>query len=73
MYRFIVVSMRFRCPELQVCLLSSPRSPDFESEPEPKPAFESHFRFFNHVFQSRFGMRYYCTNPLDLQEHVSPI
>ena len=49
-YRFIVVSTRFRCPELQVRPLSSPRSRDFEPEPEPEPAFESHFRFF----QSRF-------------------
>ena len=49
-YRFIVVSTRFRCPELQIRPLSSPRSRDFEPEPEPEPAFESHFRFF----QSRF-------------------
>ena len=53
-YRFIVVSTRFRCPELQVCPLSSPRYRDFELEPKPEPAFESHFRFFNHVFPSRF-------------------
>ena len=53
-YRFIVVSTRFRCPELQVRPLSSPRSRDFEPEPEPEPAFESHFRFFNRVFPSRF-------------------
>ena len=44
-YHFIVVSTRFRCPELQVCALSSPRSRDFEPEPEPGPAFELHFRF----------------------------
>ena len=53
-YRFIVVSTRFRCPELQVRPLSLPRSRDFEPEPEPEPAFESHFRFFNRVFPSCF-------------------
>ena len=64
-YRFIVVSTRFRCPELQVRPLSSPRYRDFEPEPKPKPAFESHFvffqscfpfalLFFNRVFPSRF-------------------
>ena len=53
-YRFIVVSTRFRCPELQVRPLSSPRSRDFEPEPEPEPAFESHFRFF----QSRFPIAF---------------
>ena len=51
-YCFIVVSTRFRCPELQVRPLSSPRYRAFE--PEPEPAFESHFRFFNRVFPSRF-------------------
>ena len=66
-YRFIVVSTRFRCPELHVCPLSSPRYRDFEPEPEPKPAFELHFRFFNRVFPSHFCMRYYCTHPSDLQ------
>ena len=49
-YRFIVVSTRFRCPELQVRPLSSPRYRAFEPEPEPEPTFESHFSFF----QSRF-------------------
>ena len=72
-YRFIVVSTRFRCPELQVRPLSSPRYRDFELEPEPKPAFESHFRFFNRVFPSRFCTRYYCTHPSDLQSRASPI
>ena len=72
-YRFIVVSTPFRCPELQVCLLSSPRYRDFELEPEPAPAFESHFRFFNRVFPSRFCTRYYCTHPSDLQSRASPI
>ena len=71
--RFVVVSMHFQCPELQVRPLSSPCYQDFEPEPEPKPAFELHFRFFNHVFPSRFCTRYYCTNPSDLQERASPI
>ena len=72
-YHLIVVSMHFWCPELQVRPLSSPRYSCFEPEPEPKPAFESHSRFFNRVFPSRFYMRYYCTNPSDLQESASPI
>ena len=72
-YRFIVVSKRFRCPELQVHLLSLPRYRDFELEPKPEPAFESHFRFFNRVFPSRFCTRYYCTHPSDLQSRASPI
>ena len=53
-YRFIIVSTHFRCPELQVRPLSSPRYRAFELEPEPEPAFKSHFRFFNRVFPSRF-------------------
>ena len=53
-YRFIVVSTRFWCPELQVRPLSSPCYRAFELEPEPETAFESHFRFFNRVFPSRF-------------------
>ena len=53
-YRFIVVSTRFRCLELQVRPLGSPRYRDFELQPEPEPAFESHFRFFTRVFPSRF-------------------
>ena len=72
-YHLIAVSTHFWCPELHVHLLSSPRYSFFEPEPEPRPAFESHFRFFNHVFPSRFCMRYYCINPSDLQEHASPI
>ena len=68
-YRFIVVSTRFWCKELQVCQLSSPCYRDFQ----PEPTFESHFRFFNRVFPSRFCTRYYCTNPSDLQERASPI
>ena len=83
-YRFIVVSTRFRCPELQVCPLSSPRYRAFELEPEPEPARESHFsispsrfpfafRFFNRVFPSHFFTRYYCTYPSDLQLRASPI
>ena len=65
--RFIVVSTHFQCLELQVRPLSSPRYQDFELEPEPEPAFDSHFRFFNRVFPSRFCTRYYCTHPSDLQ------
>ena len=72
-YRFIVVSTRFRCPELQVCPLSSPCYRDFELEPKPEPAFESHFRFFNRVIPSRFCTRYYCTHSSDLQSRASPI
>ena len=53
-YRFIVVWTRFRCPELQVCPLSSPCYRAFELEPEPKPAFESHFS----IFQSRFPIAF---------------
>ena len=66
-YHFIVVLTRFRCPELQVCPLSSPRYQEFEPEPEPEPAFESHFRVFNRIFPSRFCTRYYYTHPSDLQ------
>ena len=66
-YRLIVVSTHFWCPELQVCLLSSPRYYFFKPKPEPEHAFESLFRFFNRVFSSRFCMRYYCTHPSDLQ------
>ena len=72
-YRFIVVSMHFQCPELQVCPLRLPCYQDLEPEPEPKPTFESHFRFFNRVFPSHFCTQYYCTNPSDLQERASPI
>ena len=53
-YCFIVVSTRFRCPELRVRPLSSPCYRVFEPEPEPEPAFESHFRFF----QSRFPIAF---------------
>ena len=55
-YRFIVVSTRFWCLELQVCLLSLPRYRDFELEPEPEPAFESHFRF-SIAFSHRISVR----------------
>ena len=72
-YCLIAFSTCFCCPELQVCPLSSPHDYFFEPEPEPKPAFELHFRFFNHIFPSHFCTQYYCTNPLDLQEHASPI
>ena len=71
-YPLIAVSTRFQCLELQVFPLSSPCYSYFE--PKPKPALASHFSFFfNHVFPSRFCMRYYCTNPSDLQECASPI
>ena len=57
-YRFIVVSMRFRCPELQVRPLSSPRYRDFELEPElePEPAFPSRFDF-SIAFSHRVSVR----------------
>ena len=51
-YRFIVVSTRFRCPELQVRPLSSPCSRDFEPEPEPEP--NPHLNRIFDFFQSRF-------------------
>ena len=66
-YRFIVVSTRFQCPELQVRPLSSPCYRDFEPAPKPEPAFESHFQFFNRVFPSCFCTQYYCTHPSELQ------
>ena len=72
-YCFIVVSTRFRCPELQFHPLSSPRYQEFEPKPEPEPTSESHFRFFNRVFPSLFCIQYYCTHPSDLQLHPSPI
>ena len=72
-YRLIAILMHFWCPERQVCPLSLPCYYLFEPEPKPKPTFESHFRFFNHSFPSRFCMQYYCTSPLELQEHASPI
>ena len=63
-YHLIAVSMHFWCLELQVCPLSLPCYYFFE--PEPEPAFELHFQFFNRI-------SCYCTHPLDLQEHASPI
>ena len=51
-YRFIVLSMHFRCPELQVRPLSLPRSREFE--PKPEPTFELHFRFFQSCFPIAF-------------------
>ena len=66
-YRFIVVSTRFRCPELQVRPLSLPHYRALELEPEPEPAFESPFRFsiafslrvsiFSIVFSYRVSVR----------------
>ena len=70
-YHLIVVLMHFWCPELQVRPLSLPHYSCFE--PEPEPAFESHFRFFNRIFPSRFCKQYCCTNPSDLQVSASPI
>ena len=72
-YHLIAVSTHFWCPELQVCPLSSPCYCFVKPKPKLEPAFESHFRFFNRVFPSRFCTRYYCTNPLDLQERAGPI
>ena len=78
-YRFIVVSTHFRCVELQVRPLSSPRYRAFELEPEPEPAFESHFSIFQSRFPFAFRISnrvfpsYYCTHPLDLQSRASPI
>ena len=53
-YRFIVVSTRFRCPEIEVRPLSSPRYRAFELEPEPDSHLNRIFDFFNRVFPSRF-------------------
>ena len=53
-YRFIVVSTSFRCPELQVRPLSSPHYREFEPEPEPEPASE--IALFD--FQSRFPIAF---------------
>ena len=72
-YHLIAVLTGFCCPELQVCPLSLPCYYFFGPKPEPEPTFESHFQFFNRVSPSRFCTRYYCTSPLDLQEHASPI
>ena len=44
-YHFIVVSTRFRCPELHVCPLSLPRYQDFGPEPEPEPHLNRIFNF----------------------------
>ena len=55
-YHLIAVSARFRCPEHQVHLLSSPCYYFFEPEPEPKPAFELHFGFFTIAFSHRISV-----------------
>ena len=55
-YRFIVVSTCFWCPELQVHPLSLPRYRDFEPKPEPEPTFELHFRF-SIAFSHRVSVR----------------
>ena len=65
-YRFIVVSTRFRCPELQVRPLSSPRYRVFELEPEPEPAFESHFCFFQSRFPIAFLYAIFLYSPFGL-------
>ena len=80
-YRFIVVSRRFRCPELQVRPLGLPRYRDFELEPEPEPAFESHFRFFQSRFPiaflyaillySPFGLAIACKSHLTFESFTS--
>ena len=44
-YRFIVVSTHFCCPELQVCPLSSTHHSDFEPEPELDPHLNRIFDF----------------------------
>ena len=56
-YCLIAVLMHLQCPELQVCMSSSPRCFFFKSEPEPEPepALELHFlnfsiAFSHHVF-----------------------
>ena len=68
-YRFIVVSTRFRCPELQVRPLSSPRYRAFEPDPSPEPAFES--LFFD--FQSRFPFAFRFFNRVSHRVSVRDI
>ena len=80
-YRFIVVSTHFRCPELQVCLLSLPRYCIFEPEPEPEPAFELHFSIFHLHFPiaflyaillySPFGLAIACKSHLTSESFTS--
>ena len=80
-YPFIVVSTRFRCPELQVRPLSSPRYQNFELEPEPEPAFESHFSIFQSCFPiaflyaillySPFGLAIACKSHLTSESFTS--
>ena len=53
-YHLIAVSMHFKCPELQVCLLSSTCYFYFEPKPKPKPALESHFLIFQSCFPIAF-------------------
>ena len=68
-YCFIVVLTRFWCPKLQVCPLSSPRYRDFELEPEPEPAFESHFGF-SIAFSHRVSVRDITVLTLRTCNHV---
>ena len=53
-YCLIAVSPCFRCPELQVCPLSSLHCFFFEPEPEPKPTSESQFLIFQSCFPFMF-------------------
>ena len=55
-YCFIVVSTRFRCPELQVRPLSSPRYQDFELELNPNPHLNRIFDF-SIAFSHRVSVR----------------
>ena len=73
-YHFIVVSMRFRCPELQVRPLSLLRYQDFELEPEPEPAFESHFPIaflYAILLYSPFGLAIACKSHLTFESFTS--
>ena len=80
-YHFIVVSTCFWCLELQVCPLSLPRYYFFELEPEPEPAFESHFHFFQSCFPimflyaillySPFGLAIECKSHLTSESFTS--
>ena len=55
-YHFIVVSTRFRCPELQAHPLSSPCYQDFETDPNPNPHL-NHFFAFSIAFSHRVSVR----------------
>ena len=80
-YCLIAVLMHFQCPELQVCLLSSPRYYIFKPEPKPKPTLESHFQFFQSRFPiaflymillySPFGLAKACKSHLTFESFTS--